>query len=408
MKALPTALLLGCVLLECGPVYSSLNPAEWRVVDVSTQNISTGEEASHAIDGNPETQWHTHWHDTRKTEPAQPPHFLTVDLGKSHPVSAIRYRARAHGEGGLPKDYSLELSPDGHGWTLASKGAFAFRSTMSPHGVIALNKPVKARFLRLTITSLQETGRSTEPGLVVGEIDVATPNSPLVATTLLPVPQSRPWNYGGYDWFNRHRAVLAYSAEHKPRLVFLGDSINHQWGGPPTDVTARSGEAIWNRYYSHRNAVSLGYGWDRLENMLWRLRSGELAETDPKLVVLMAGTNNLEVNSPEEIAAGVKGLCDGIHRQKPKSKILLLAIFPRGTNRHYPELEEANRRIRQLSNRSYILFQDIGPAFLNETGELTRDVMPDLLHPNEEGYRRWAQAIEPIVSRILGDPPVGQ
>ncbi len=98
------------------------------------------------------------------------------------------------------------------------------------------------------------------------------------------------------------------------QLIFLGDSINHRWGAAPFDETPRTGQLVWQQYYGHRNALCLGYGWDRVENMLWRLQQGELSDTNPRLVVLMAGTNNFEVNSPEEIVAGVSAICDEIHR----------------------------------------------------------------------------------------------
>ena len=402
----PWVVLLATALLLGAPVQAHLDPHGWRVTAFSSENVLTGESASHAIDGDPETQWHTLWHAARTTEAPTPPHFLTIDLGRLQSISAVRYRARAHGEAGLPKDYQLELSEDGQRWQTAAQGAFKYRSGLSPHAVITLDQPTKARHLRLTVLSLLESRTSTEPGLVVGEIDVATPRSPLVPTTLIPVPQSREWSYGGYDWQERHRALCTYAAEHPARLIFLGDSINHRWGGPPTDVTPRTGAAVWEQYYGHRNALELGCGWDRLENMLWRLQHGELEASDPRLVVLMAGTNNLEVNSPEEIAAGVAGLCDEIHRQKPRARILLLAIFPRGKDRHFRELDETNRLIAKLGRRSYIQFKDIGSVFLNEQGELTREIMPDLLHPGEEGYRRWAKAIEPEISRALRDQQV--
>jgi beta-glucosidase len=277
---------------------------------------------------------------------------------------------------------------------------------MSPHAVVDLGEPVEARFLRFTVHSLQESKRLSESGLAVSEIDVATPDSPLTPTTLLPVPQSREWNYGGYNWLNRHWDLLAYTEIHRARLVFLGDSINHRWGAPPFDETPGTGQSVWQRYYGHRDALSLGYGWDRVENMLWRLQNGELSNTDPRLVVLMAGTNNFEVNSPSEIVSGVSAICEEIHRQKPDAVILLLAIFPRGASGTFPELQEANRLLAQLGERKHIEFRDIGSAFLTEEGELTRDVMPDLLHPSKEGYRRWARAIEEDVARILGDAPV--
>ncbi len=400
--------LVGCLSVWLLPLslLAQLDPTPWRIVDVSSENLLTGESAEMAIDGNPETQWHTQWHNARGIEPAQPPHFITIDFAEKHPVSAIRYRSRAHGEGGVAEQYSMELSLDGQTWKTVSEGRFTYRSGMSVHATVTLDKPVMARFLRFTVFSLCPSEKSNESGLVVGEIDVATPDSPLVPTTLIPVPQSREWCYGGYDWRNRHRDLLAYAAAHRPQLVFLGDSITHRWGAEPCIPSLHVGTSVWNSYYGDRNALDLGYGWDRLENMLWRLQHGELKEADPKLVVLMAGTNNLEVNNGEEIALGVAGLCDEIHRQKPKARILLLAIFPRGCDAQTQEqLQKANQLIGQLGKRDYITFKDIGSALLDENGQITPSIMPDWLHPNEEGYRRWAQSIENEVSKALGDTP---
>ncbi len=387
-------------------LFAHLDPTPWRIVDVSSENLITGETAEMAIDGNPETQWHTQWHNARGIDPAQPPHFITIDFTEPHPVSAIRYRSRAHGEGGTAQQYLMALSPDGQTWQKVSEGSFTYRSWINVHAVATLDHPVTARYLRFTVFSLEPNERSREPGLIVGEIDVATPDSPFVPTTLIPVTQSREWCFGGYDWRNRHRNLLAYAAAHHPQLVFLGDSITHRWGAEPCIPTLHVGTSVWNTYYGDRNAIDLGFGWDRLENMLWRLQHGELKDTDPKLIVLMAGTNNLEVNTAEEIALGIVRLCDEIHLQKPKAQILLLAIFPRGCDAPtYEQLQKTNTLISQLDQRDYITFKDIGSAFLDENGQVTPSIMPDLLHPNEEGYRLWAQAIENEVSEALGDSP---
>ncbi|MCC6232794.1 MAG: discoidin domain-containing protein [Verrucomicrobiales bacterium] len=392
------------LLISAWTCDAQLNPSSWRVVSFTSENTSTGEQARHAIDGNPETQWHTQWHDPRKSPAAPAPHALTIDLRRSQTVNALRYRGRAHGEGGLPADSLVELSADGTFWRTVYDGPMTFRSPFSPHAVIPIQPPVKARFLRFTVRTVRETARATEPGLVVSELEVATPEHPLIPTTLIPVPQSREWAYGGYHWRTRHEAILALTRERRPQLVFLGDSITHQWGGPPQDVTPRPGEAVWNAFYAPRNALDLGYGWDRIENMIWRVQHGELDHTDARLVVVLAGTNNLEVNTPEEIAAGVDGLCREIHRRKPASQILLLGLFPRGNEVRDAALQETNRRLQSLARRRHLRFLDIGDVFLEADRKLTRAIMPDLLHLSSEGYRRWAQAIETEVARALKEP----
>ena len=375
----------------------------WKLVEASSENVITGEMASMAFDGNPETHWHSRWHDARGETGAQPPHFITIDLQSISTIKRFRVRTRAHGEGGFPKKFHFETSLDGKVWKTAASGEFEFRSRMSPHATVDSTSLTQARFIRLTIDSIHDSPKSREAGLVISEIDIETPFSRLLPTTHIPVPQSREWNYGGYHWKKRHHDLIEYSKTNKADLVFIGDSITHRWGAPPIDETPTTGKAIWDQYYAHRQALNLGYGWDRVENMLWRVQQGELDHVDPQLVVVMAGTNNLEVNTPDEIAAGVRHLCLSINHKCPKAQILLLAVFPRGQEGFSKELIELNKLLAKLDSRPFITFKDIGSVFLNDQGKLTRDIMPDLLHPGEEGYRRWAEAIEPEISKILGD-----
>lgn len=379
------------------------NKSSWQLVEASSENTITAELATMAFDDNPETQWHTRWHDTRGKSTAPPPHWITIDLQTPTTIGAFRIRTRAHGEGGFPQRYRLETGMDGKVWETAAAGEFSYRSRMTAHDTVELIQPQTIRYFRLTIYSIYESKQAKEQGLVISEIDISENASTLTPTTYIPIPQSREWNYGGYHWKTRHRELIKYSQSIDPQIVFIGDSITHRWGAPPFDKTTGTGKAIWSKYYAHRKALNLGYGWDRVENMIWRVQHGELDHTDPKLVVVMAGTNNLEVNTPKEIADGVTILCTKILQKKPNAQILLLAVFPRGKEAFSKELIELNKLLKKLDLLYFITFKDIGSVFLNEEGKLTREIMPDLLHPGEEGYRRWAAAIEPEISKILGD-----
>ncbi len=384
---------------------SSLDPSHksnWRLIDVSSENIVTGELASMAFDDNPETHWHTEWHTTRNNPAVAPPHHITFAFPEAIEVKSLRIRTRAHGEGGFPRKYQLEFGLNGTLWETVAIDEFMYRSRMSPHATVVLKLPRITKFVRLTIHSLYESDKAPDPGLVISEIDIES-KTPLTPTTCIPVPQSREWNYNGYHWKTRHRNLINYARKNPINLVFIGDSITHRCGAPPYDKTPSTGKAIWEKYYGDRNALNLGYGWDRVENMIWRIRNGELDHTEPKLVVVMAGTNNLEVNTPKEIAQGVSKLCIEIYQRKPDSKILLLGVFPRSADAYPKELLELNERLAKLDKLYFVTFKDIGHVFLNEEGNLTREIMPDLLHPGKEGYRRWAEAIEEDIVRIMGE-----
>ena len=197
-------------------------------------------------------------------------------------------------------------------------------------------------------------------------------------------------------WLPRHRQKLAEIARNKNNidLVFLGDSITHAWEGP--------GKYPWQQYYASRNALNLGFSGDRTEHVLWRLQNGQFESMQPKVVVLMIGTNNTghRQDKPEHTAQGIKAIIDLIHSKSPTTKILLLAIFPRGETKHDPlrQINEAtNTIIRQFANNKTIFWQNINHVFLTENNMLTREVADDFLHPNASEYPKWAGAIEPFI-----------
>jgi hypothetical protein len=125
-------------------------------------------------------------------------------------------------------------------------------------------------------------------------------------STLVPVTQNRDFQI--YDWAERHAACVALMKRRRPEIVMLGDSITHFWGGEPVGGR-RTGADEWDRFFAGRRVVNLGYGWDRTENVLWRLSHGEFDHVKPKVVVVMIGTNNIDLNTPDEIAAGIAAIC---------------------------------------------------------------------------------------------------
>lgn len=219
-------------------------------------------------------------------------------------------------------------------------------------------------------------------------------------SSLIEVTQNRDWKI--YDWVKRHEEIMALGKLRKPELLFVGDSITHFFGGEPVGGRL-TGPEVWKMYYGQRNALNLGYGWDRTENVLWRLRHGEIDGLAPKVVVVMIGTNNAGINSAEEIAAGIEAICGELHARLPGAKILLLGIFPRGAK---PDAARAkvmavNELIATLDGKNGVSYLDIGKVFLEADGSIASEVMYDYLHPSAAGYERWAAAMEPTLVRLL-------
>ncbi len=200
-------------------------------------------------------------------------------------------------------------------------------------------------------------------------------------------------------WSQRHEMVNRRLKKGKVDMLFIGDSITHGWEG--------QGRKIWNEYYAKRNAVNMGFGGDRTEHVLWRLDNSNLKRISPKLAVVMIGTNNSNGDeyTAEEIADGIIAVCERLRCKLPKTKILLLAIFPRN---HEPSAQrERNAKASLLASKiadgEMIHYLDINSGFLSEDGMLSRDIMPDFLHPNKTGYEIWAEAIEPEVAELMGE-----
>jgi beta-glucosidase len=179
-------------------------------------------------------------------------------------------------------------------------------------------------------------------------------------------------------------------------LLMIGDSITHWW--------ETAGRKVWDEYYGHRNAVNLAISGDRTQHVLWRLENGNIEGISAKLAVIMIGTNNHMIGTPEKTAEDIEEIVGKLRSELPKMKILLLAIFPRGDNDSDGARQtnmKVNKMIAKLADGEMVEFLDINHAFLKEGRRLRRDMLPDGTHPNEKGYAAWAEAMEPTVARMI-------
>jgi lysophospholipase L1-like esterase len=209
-------------------------------------------------------------------------------------------------------------------------------------------------------------------------------------TAVAPLPRT------GSGWQRRHTLLTQRARAGTGEILFLGDSITQGWEG--------SGRAIWKEFYEQRKAVNLGISGDRTQHVLWRLQHGNTDNVAPKACVLMIGTNNSRDNTSDEIAAGVESIIREIRFRLPSAKILVLAIFPRGPDNQDVRRkvnEAANKKIATFADQQMVHYLDIGPEFLNDDSTLSREIMPDLLHLSEAGYRIWAESIESKLKVLL-------
>lgn len=208
----------------------------------------------------------------------------------------------------------------------------------------------------------------------------------------IPAPQPEAW------WMERHKRAVARIRQGHVDLVFIGDSITQGW--------EEAGRQVWNVFYQRRHAVNLGYNGDQTDNVLWRLQNGELDNITPKLAVVMIGTNNAtrREDPPEETAAGIQAIVTTLRTRLPETKILLLALFPRGfsADDRFRRVNNAvNEQLPAFADQRQIFFLDLTGHFLDDNGRLPEEIMPDALHPNERGYRLWAEGMEDMIKRLM-------
>ena len=226
--------------------------------------------------------------------------------------------------------------------------------------------------------------------LVAGALQAENPAEPFARS------KEYPW-MSVATWKGKHEAMLKRAKEGNVDLVFLGDSITEGWGN----------NAVWQKHYGALNAANFGIGGDTTQNVLWRITNGEIEGLSPKAVVLLIGTNNFGLNgdSVDGVAKGVAAVVQALRKKLPKTKVLLLGVFPRdekpktdGRNK----ISKLNEQLAKMEDKKSVRYLDLGPKFLQPDGSISKDIMPDFLHLSEKGYEIWAESMDPLLKEIMG------
>ena len=203
-----------------------------------------------------------------------------------------------------------------------------------------------------------------------------------------------------------HEQLLAKAHQGRIDVYFLGDSITRRWGA--TDYPAFL--ANWNRNFHGWNAADFGWGADQIQNMLWRVQYGELDGVSPKVIVLLAGTNNVGKEPADDakvadITRGLGALLALCQRKAPGATIILTAIFPRNDSPGVmPTINRINAGLAKLADGRRVRFLDVNGRLADGSGQLYAGMTLDLLHPTLKGYQAWADGLRPILTELLGPP----
>ena len=210
-----------------------------------------------------------------------------------------------------------------------------------------------------------------------------------------------------------HEQLLAKARQGRIDVYFEGDSITRRWGATDYPLLLEN----WNKNFFGWNAADFGWGADRVENILWRLEDGELDGVNPKVVVLLAGTNNVGRTVPPEgiesaaadLMKGLAAVVRTIQAKAPQAVIILMGIFPRNDNPAVmPVIDLINANLAKMSDGRRIRFLSINDKLADAKGKLYDGMMnDDKLHPGLKAYQVWADALKPILLELLG-PPAGE
>ena len=229
-------------------------------------------------------------------------------------------------------------------------------------------------------------------------------------TALAQTPADQPAPRTDQNSLTAHAQLLEKAKHGRIDVYFEGDSITRRWGA--TDYPELL--ANWNRNFFGWNAADFGWGADTIQNILWRLVNGELDGVNPKIIVLLAGTNNVGNTVPPvgdeakvaDITKGLKATLDILRAKAPNATIIATAIFPRNDNRAVmPTIDKINLNLSKLADGQTIRYLNINARLADPDGKLFDGMMnADKLHPAIPGYQAWADALKPIFAELLGPP----
>ena len=211
--------------------------------------------------------------------------------------------------------------------------------------------------------------------------------------TEIPVEQYR----DGYDWIARHEAVKEDILKNNPQNMIIGNSIIHYFGGTPAYHVIR-GKAAWDKYLMALKVQNAGFGWDRIENVLWRVYHGEFDDFNGRNIVLMIGTNNLSANnSDSEIVEGLQFLINAIKERKPHVHFIMVGILPRAKTEERVAI--INKKIKAMALKNAVEYADFGKDFLIGAKVNPKLFLNDGLHPNADGYEVLGRDLKKVLGK---------
>ena len=273
----------------------------------------------------------------------------------------------------------------GPGWYQSAPTEAAPENAQAPSAVVAeqsvqQSEPAPENAQAPAAVVVEQSAQQPEAAPVIAP-------EPIQPATTTPVSRES----GAYA---RQNLVLERANTSHAQVVLIGDSITEGWEGARDQLQSLVGL---------RSAANLGVGGDRTQHVLWRLQQAPLMSINPKVIVLMIGTNNIYDDSADDIVAGIRAITALMNQQCPNAEILVLDIPPRGDpmDSARAKIAQINAELAQGEWPGHARFVRVGNQFLGADGALDRADLPDLLHFSQKGYAMWAAAIKPELDASL-------
>ncbi len=206
-----------------------------------------------------------------------------------------------------------------------------------------------------------------------------------------------------------HTQLLEKAKQGRIDVYFEGDSITRRWGANDYPEFLVN----WNQNFFGWNAANFAWGADTTQNILWRLNDGELDGVHPKIIVLLAGTNNIgndvipgrKKSKVEDTTKGIEAIIRIMRAKAPEATIIVMGIFPRNDiTGVIPTINEINRNLSRLADGKKIRYLNINDKLADSDGRLFDGMTTDKLHPSIKAYQIWADALKPVFHELLGPP----
>lgn len=233
----------------------------------------------------------------------------------------------------------------------------------------------------------------------------------IAVVSVMPAQSDQPMPRTDKNSLLAHEQLLAKAKQGRIDIYFEGDSITRRWGATDYPELLEN----WNKNFFGWNAADFGWGADRVENILWRLENGELDGVNPKVIVLLAGTNNVGNRVPpdgvgaaaDNVTKGLRAVLRVMQGKAPRAVIIVMGIFPRNDNMDVmPEVDQINANLARMADGRRVRYLNINDKLADHDGKLYDGMMNpnDKLHPKLKGYEVWADALRPLFTELLGPP----